>query len=431
MSRFTISLGLLVLLTATPGWSATLESPVRGARLSGLGFISGWKCNANHITVRIDGDASMPVAMHQPRQDTQSACGGTTDNGFIAQMNWALLGDGTHTIVAYDDDVQFASATFEVVTLDQEFVQGANGVFEMRNFPNPGDVTLFEWNESTQHMELSEYHPSTTPVALEPVYPSRMNGQYPTRHTIHGFDVWVSPTVYESPDYTPAVLNRELDIIRAQLLWIVSHDALPLAAIRQIIDSDVSIYLDTPSNPSAWWNCGEGVGATGCYSPGLNRVGIPIVDTPYYGGSYLQRDHTRESILLHEMAHVFHWEVIRGDSITCVSHSILTVSRYTMRPWKDENKVTGDGGVHSMRRHRCTGVFHLARGLLPKPMQQRTQWSILLKHHVPCSASITSTRGTETSCGTMTLKGFVSSGRRGMIPEGFVHSSDKSKKISN
>jgi len=343
MPHLTLLLGLLlVLFTITPGWSATLESPARGALLSGLGFISGWKCNASRITVRIDGGTTMPVAMHQPRQDTSAACGSATDNGFIAQMNWSLLGDGRHTIIAYDDDVQFASVTFQVATLNREFVQGADGVFEMRDFPNPGDVTLFEWNESTQHMEVSEYNSSRSPVMLEPMHRSRMDGRYPTLHTIHGFDVWVSPTVYEAPNYTPALLEQELDIVRAQLLWIVSHDALPPAAIRQIIDSGVSIVLDTPSNPSAWWNCGEGIGATGCYSPGWNRVGIPVVDTPYNDGSYLQRDYARELILLHELAHVFHWEVIRGgfDNVCIERHFNRIKTRYAAVEMREQ----GEGG---------------------------------------------------------------------------------------
>ncbi len=158
MSRFGIFLSFFVvlLLPVSFGWSATLESPARGAVLSGLGFISGWKCNASRITVRINGGAAMPVAMRQPRQDTRSACG-STDNGFITQMNWALLGDGRHSIVAYDNGTKFASATFEVTTYDEEFVRGATGTWDVRNFPNRGDSATFTWNESTQHLELSDF----------------------------------------------------------------------------------------------------------------------------------------------------------------------------------------------------------------------------------------------------------------------------------
>ena len=178
MSRLaTVSLSLLALvLTATPGWSATLESPARGALLSGLGFISGWKCNARRITVRINDGAAMSVAMNQARADTRSACGGATNNGFIAQMNWALLGDGEHQIVAYDNGVKFASATFEVVTFDEEFVKGATGSWNMRNFPNQGDTATFEWNESTQHMELSDFDTGGSTVTPEPPEPPSRSG---------------------------------------------------------------------------------------------------------------------------------------------------------------------------------------------------------------------------------------------------------------
>ena len=148
---------ICILLFGTSSQAATLESPARGAVLSGIGFISGWKCNARNITVRIDEGAALSVAMRQPRADTQRVCDGATNNGFIIQMNWALLGDGTHTVVAYDSGVRFASATFDVTTFDEEFVEDAMGTWEMQNFPNQGDTATFEWNESTQHMELADF----------------------------------------------------------------------------------------------------------------------------------------------------------------------------------------------------------------------------------------------------------------------------------
>ncbi len=341
MSPFGILLSLFVMFALpNPGHSATLESPADGALLSGLGFISGWKCDAGHLTVRINGSAALPLAMHQPRQDTSAACGGAPDNGFVGQVNWALLGDGKHTITVYDDDVSFASATFEVVTLNQEFIQGAHGSFEIHNFPTPGDTAVFQWNESTQHMELASFDTNRSPVMLEPVTPSQVDGRYPTRHVIHGFDVWVSPTVYESPDYTPAVLERELAIIRAQLLWATSHDALPPTAIQQIIDSGVSIYLDTPSNPSAWWCGGDNPLTFGCYDATLNRVGIPIVDAPYYGGSYLQRDHTNDSRLLSDLAYVYYYQVLGGYNVCITQHFSRVKKRYAAT----EEREQGSGG---------------------------------------------------------------------------------------
>ena len=167
---------ICILLFGTSSQAATLESPARGAVLSGIGFISGWKCNARNITIRIDGGAAVPAAMRIPRADTQRVCNGATNNGFIIQMNWALLSDGTHTVVVYDNGVRFASATFDVTTFDEEFVEDAEGVFEMRNFPNQGDTATFEWNESTQHMELSDFDTGGSVVTPEPPDPTPTSG---------------------------------------------------------------------------------------------------------------------------------------------------------------------------------------------------------------------------------------------------------------
>ena len=145
---------LLLLQCSAPCWAATLESPGSDATLSGLGFISGWKCDADNITVRINGGGHVPVTMYQPRADTRSACG-ASHNGFFTPINWALLDDGEHTIVAYDDGVRFASSTFTVVTTGEEFLSDAEGECIVPNFPAPGESGRFVWNESTQHLELA------------------------------------------------------------------------------------------------------------------------------------------------------------------------------------------------------------------------------------------------------------------------------------
>ena len=144
---------LIVLLIATRAPARVLESPTHGATLSGIGFISGWKCNAENITVTLNGGGHIPLAMGQPRADTRLACG-TLDNGFVTQVNWALLGDGEHTAVAYDGGVEFARSTFSVVTMGEEFVKGAMAQCYVPNFPAPGENVLLEWEESTQHFEL-------------------------------------------------------------------------------------------------------------------------------------------------------------------------------------------------------------------------------------------------------------------------------------
>ena len=143
-------------LTSTLAHAATLESPAPGANVSGLGYIAGWKCHHGEVTVRIDGGGPIRMATRMPRADTQSVCQGATDNGFITQFNWAFLADGSHTVVAYDNGVEFARSTFTVATFGEEFVEEAQGECTIADFPSTGETARFVWDESTQHLELSE-----------------------------------------------------------------------------------------------------------------------------------------------------------------------------------------------------------------------------------------------------------------------------------
>ncbi len=148
-----VSLAIAGVLASSPTWAAVLESPARQAVLSGIGFIGGWKCDANNITVTIDGGEHISVAMGQPRADTRPICG-TINNGFIQQINWALVGDGEHEAVAYDNGLEFSRSTFTVGSTGEEFLQGAKTTRLLNNFPAPGETTVLEWNQSTQHFEI-------------------------------------------------------------------------------------------------------------------------------------------------------------------------------------------------------------------------------------------------------------------------------------
>ena len=135
--------------------AATLENPRNGSFYSGLGVISGWKCEANRpLTVRFNEGDAIPLAYFNERGDTAGACG-DTDNGFVAIMNWALLGDGTHTAVAYDNGVEFARNAFTVATTGEPYVTGAEGECRVPDFPAPGETMPFAWNEATQHLEMT------------------------------------------------------------------------------------------------------------------------------------------------------------------------------------------------------------------------------------------------------------------------------------
>lgn len=153
----TTTLGLVCasLFVLASAQAAVLESPTPDGTVSGIGFISGWKCDAGAITVTLNDGGHIPVAMEQPRADTRLACG-TVHNGFITQINWALLGDGTHTAVAYDDGVEFARSAFTVVTTGEEVVTDVQAECVVPDFPAPGENARLEWNESTQHFELAE-----------------------------------------------------------------------------------------------------------------------------------------------------------------------------------------------------------------------------------------------------------------------------------
>ena len=96
-------------------------------------------------------ETRFPLPYGNGRLDTAGVCG-DTDNGFSTVWNWAHLGDGTHTAVAYDNGVEFARSTFEVATTGEEFVRGASAQVRVLDFPSPGESVRFEWNESTQHL---------------------------------------------------------------------------------------------------------------------------------------------------------------------------------------------------------------------------------------------------------------------------------------
>ena len=160
-----LCLGVLLLTPAlTP--AATLEIPGHGANLSGIGVISGWKCEATEpLTVRIDGGNPIPLLYGSERGDTSGVCG-DTPNGFVAIYNWGILDDGTHTAVAYEGKREFARTTFTVTTFGEEFVQGASGECHIPDFPASGERARFAWNEATQGLVLVPEPPPPSPFTF-------------------------------------------------------------------------------------------------------------------------------------------------------------------------------------------------------------------------------------------------------------------------
>ncbi len=117
---------LLSAFSASPVLAqATLENPAPNSFQSGVGVISGWVCEASQVEIEFSNDAAnrWTAGYGTRRTDTHGVCG-DTDNGFGLLFNWNLLGDGSHTVTAYADGVEFAAVTVTVTTLGGEFQRG-------------------------------------------------------------------------------------------------------------------------------------------------------------------------------------------------------------------------------------------------------------------------------------------------------------------
>ena len=75
----------------------------------------------------------------------------------MAIWNWGNLSDGEHIAIAYDDGVEFARSTFTVTTPGTDFLRGVSKRVTVDDFPHPGDTTVLEWNQGTQHFEIVDF----------------------------------------------------------------------------------------------------------------------------------------------------------------------------------------------------------------------------------------------------------------------------------
>ncbi len=130
-----------------------LENPGPDSFQSGIGVLSGWVCEAEAVTIAING-APHVAAYGTERVDTQGVCG-DTDNGFGLLFNWNLLGDGEHDVVAAVDGVELGRATITVTTLGAEFVRGAAGECEVADFPSSGEAVTLVWQQANQKFAIA------------------------------------------------------------------------------------------------------------------------------------------------------------------------------------------------------------------------------------------------------------------------------------
>jgi hypothetical protein len=141
---------------ATPNGS--LENPQPNSNNSGIGLVSGWVCSASKIEVQFNSLPRVLAAYGTDRGDTQSICG-DADNGFGLLVNYNLLGNGTHTVKLFADNVQVASASFKVTTLGAEFRSGLSATYSLSNFPLTGQNVGVEWSQSLQNFVIRSYAP--------------------------------------------------------------------------------------------------------------------------------------------------------------------------------------------------------------------------------------------------------------------------------
>ena len=146
-----------------------LEVPSDGSFQSGIGFVSGWACEGRSVSIVIDGGLHLPpVARNIARGDTEAVCG-DTNNGFITQWNWNLLGEGTYTAALVIDGQTIQSNIFTITTMGQEFIRGLERDVVVNDFPAPDEDVLLRWQEPVQGFVLvpgSEPTPTPEPTAM-------------------------------------------------------------------------------------------------------------------------------------------------------------------------------------------------------------------------------------------------------------------------
>jgi hypothetical protein len=130
-----------------------LENPRPNSTQGGIGAITGWACNAQHVDVVVDDTIQVQAGYGTLRGDTQGVCG-DADNGFSLLVNWNLLGNGVHTLRVLVDGIEFARTSFSVTTLGGDFIRGLSGEYTVPNFPEAGTNTRIRWEESLQNFTI-------------------------------------------------------------------------------------------------------------------------------------------------------------------------------------------------------------------------------------------------------------------------------------
>ena len=153
--NFALAEGPVTQSGTTRDWTwAVLGNPALGSYQSGIRIISGWVCEAEEVVLEIDGKRRLIAAYGTERTDTADHCG-DTNNGFGLLWNWNKLTDGPHTMRLLVDGEEWATATFTVTTLGEEFRRGLVHTGRVADFPGPGQVVTVEWQEAQQNFVIT------------------------------------------------------------------------------------------------------------------------------------------------------------------------------------------------------------------------------------------------------------------------------------
>lgn len=146
-----------------------LENPQPDSAQSGLGVISGWACEAQQIEIEFNNDPAnrWRAGTRTRRPDTLGVCG-DTDNGFGLLFNWNRLGDGTHTVRAFADGVEFANVVVIVTTLGKEFAQGLTHDVTLPDFPEEGTDVVLTWQQAQQNFVIASAGTTSRLVEVTP-----------------------------------------------------------------------------------------------------------------------------------------------------------------------------------------------------------------------------------------------------------------------
>ncbi len=137
-----------------------LENPAPNSFQSGLGPLSGWVCEADEVTLEINGQ-TVEASYGTERADTaeteegEELCG-DTDNGFGVVFNWSELDDGDYEVIARADGVAFDRATVRVTTLGTTFLEDVTGTCEATDFPETGETVTLTWQEAQQNFVITD-----------------------------------------------------------------------------------------------------------------------------------------------------------------------------------------------------------------------------------------------------------------------------------